>query len=111
MLHGHLTSKLVSAREALDKAEQGNAAANEKNRELSRTLLALVKKLEVQSSEDIEQPQLREKISAVDKEVKEARRRMRNLKGILSGMIVGSGIDWAEDEVLRELVMDDEDDG
>jgi len=111
MLHGFLTSKLAAVRKDLSAAEQGNIAANERNRELSRTLLALAEKLETQTSEDIEQPHLREKINAVEKEAKESRRRMRNLKGILSGMIVGSGIDWAEDEVLRGLVMDDEDDG
>jgi F0F1-type ATP synthase assembly protein I len=110
MLHGFLTSKLAGIREALNTAEQENITAKERNRELSRRLLALAEKLEVQSSKDIQQPQLREKINAVEKEAKESRRRMRNLKDILSGMIVGSGIDWAEDQVLRELVMDDEDD-
>jgi hypothetical protein len=85
-------------------------AANERNRGLAKTLVALAEGAKSESTEDIEDPQLREKVNAVEKEVKESRRRMLNLKGILSGMIVGSGINWAEDEVLRELVMDDEDD-
>jgi hypothetical protein len=32
------------------------------------------------------------------------------LKGILSAMIVGSGINWAADQALTKLVMDDDDD-
>jgi hypothetical protein len=35
---------------------------------------------------------------------------MKTLKGILSAMIVGSGINWAADESLTDLVLDDEDD-
>jgi hypothetical protein len=110
MLYGFLTSKLAEKKEAVAKAEQENMAANERNRELSRTMLSLAERLEAQSSKDVEEPQLRDKLSALEKEAKESRRRMRNLKGILSGMIVGSGIAWAEDDVLRELVIDDEDD-
>lgn len=111
MLHGSLTSKLATTMQALSVAEKGNIAANERNRELSRTLLALAEEMKSQSTQDIADPKLREKVEAVEKEVKESRRRMRSLKGILSGMIVGSGIDWAEDEILRELVMEDEDEG
>jgi hypothetical protein len=35
---------------------------------------------------------------------------MKTLKGVLSAMIVSSGINWAADESLTELVLDDEDD-
>lgn len=111
MLHGSLASKLATAKRALSAAEQGNIAANDSNRELSTTLLALAEEMEAQSTKDIEDAHLRGKVEAIEKDVKESRRRMRSLKGILSGMIVGSGINWAEDEVLRELVMDDEEDG
>ncbi|KAF2280264.1 uncharacterized protein EI97DRAFT_447823 [Westerdykella ornata] len=111
MVHGHLTSKLVDLNKKLRAAEQGNITANERNRALANELLALAERMKAQNTEDIEDPQLREKVRAMEREVKASKRRMRNLKGILSGMIVGSGINWAEDEVLRELVMDDEDDG
>jgi hypothetical protein len=111
LLHGSLAAKLATTTQALSIAEQGNIAANERNRDLSKSLLALTDRIGSQSVEDIEDPHLREKVQAVEKELRESRRRMRNLKGILSGMIVGSGIDWAEDEVLCELVMDDEDEG
>ena len=111
LLHGSLTSKLASSTRALSVAEQANRLANTKNRGLSQTMLALVEKMKVQSAKDIEDARLREKVEAAEKELKEAQRRKKTLKCILSAMIVGSGINWAADETLTELVMDDEDDG
>ncbi|KAJ4350738.1 hypothetical protein N0V95_004469 [Ascochyta clinopodiicola] len=109
MVHGRLASKLANTTRGLVAAEQANIVANQKNRELSKTMLALAEATKSQSTEDIEDPQLREQIRSVDKELKESRRRMKTLKGVLSAMIVGSGINWAADENLTELVMDDED--
>jgi len=110
MLQGRLASKLASSTRALITAEQANIVANQKNRQLSKTMLALAEAMKTQSAEDIEDPKLREQIKTVDKELKESRRRMKTLKGILSAMIVSSGINWAADESLTELVLDDEDD-
>ncbi|KAJ4335788.1 hypothetical protein N0V87_005903 [Didymella glomerata] len=110
MVQGRLASKLASSTRALVTTEQTNIVANQKNRELSKTMLALAEATKAQSAEDIEDPKLREQIKTVDKELKESRRRMKTLKGILSAMIVGSGINWAADGSLTELVLDDEDD-
>lgn len=110
MVQSRLSSKLASSTRALVTAEQANTVANQKNRELSKTMLALAETMKAQSAEDIEDPRLREQIKVVEKELKESRRRMKTLKGILSAMIVGSGINWAADESLTELVLDDEDD-
>ena len=110
MVHGRLTSKLASSTRALVTAEPANIVANQKNRELSRTMLALAEATKSQSVEDIEDPKLREQIRSVEKELGDSRRRTKTLKGIISAMIVGSGINWAADESLTELVMDDEDD-
>lgn len=110
MLHGHLASKLASSTQAVVTMEQANITANQKNRELSKTMLALAEATKSHSAEQIEDPGLQEQISSAEKELKESRRRMKTLKGIISAMIVGSGINWAADEKLTELVMDDEDD-
>ncbi|KAI8936909.1 hypothetical protein NX059_006141 [Plenodomus lindquistii] len=110
MIHGSQTTKLASVTRALSIAEQANITANQTNRELAQTMLALAEDMKAQSIQDIEDPKLRAQVDAVDKSLKESRRRKRTLKGILSAMIVGSGINWAADEALTELVMDDEDD-
>jgi hypothetical protein len=111
MVHGTLSARLASSTRALCTAEQANIAANQKSRDLSQTMLALAEELKSQSAKDIEDPNLRSEIDAVEKELKESRKRAKTLKGILSAMIVGSGINWAADEALCELVMDDEDEG
>lgn len=110
MLHGRLASQHASSARALNAVEQANIIANQRNRELSKTMLALAEAMKSQSAEDIEDPRLREQIRAVEKELKGSRRRSKTLKGILSAMIVGSGINWAADESLTNLVLDDEDD-
>jgi hypothetical protein len=111
MVHGSQTSKLASTTRALSTAEQGNIVANQKNRELAQTMLALAEQMKSQSVQDIEDLQLRQQVDAVEKELRDSRRRAKTLKGILSAMIVGSGINWAADEGLTELVMDYEEDG
>lgn len=111
MVHGSVASRLASTTSAQTLVEQANIAANAKNRELSQTMLALAEEMKSWSATDIEDHELRAEIDTVDKELKESRRRTKTLKGIISAMIVGSGINWAADEDLTELVLDDEEDG
>lgn len=111
MLHGVLASQLASTTQALSSAEQGNIAALEENRKLSRTMLEWAEKAKAQSVDDLGDPLLRQQVEEAEKDVKDSRKRAKTLKGILSAMIVGSGINWAADEELRDLVMDDEEDG
>jgi hypothetical protein len=111
MVHGLLAAKLLSSQRAISTAGQANTLASRKNRELSATMLALAQEMKAQSAKDIEDPRLRDQVNAVDRELKDSRRRTKTLKGLISAMIVGSGINWAADEDLTELVMDDEEDG
>src|SRR5690349_21551368 len=97
MIHGPLASRLASSTRTLVTMEQANIVANQRNRELSQTMLALAEAKKSQSADDIDDQRLREQIKTVEKELKDSRRRMKTLKGILSAMIVGSGINWAAD--------------
>jgi len=108
MVEGLETSKLAAATRALSVAEQGNIAANQKNGALAQTMVALAEEMQKQPARDIGDAQLRQRVQGVEKEVKESRRRVRTLRGILSAMVVGSGINWAADEALTALVLDDE---
>jgi small-conductance mechanosensitive channel len=110
MLHGTQATKLATSTRALSTAEQANVKANQKNRELSQVMLALAEEMKAQSAKDIEDPKLRDQVTAVEKELKQSRSRAKTIKGILSAMVVGSGINWAADEALIDLVLDDEDD-
>ncbi|KAF2727971.1 hypothetical protein EJ04DRAFT_538671 [Polyplosphaeria fusca] len=110
MVHASLASKLSATSKALRLTEKANLEANAVNKDLSQTILALAEEMRTQSLKDVEDPDLHKRITAVEKDARKSRRQMKVLKGVLANMIVGSGIDWAEDEVLRELVMDDEED-
>ncbi|RYN26721.1 hypothetical protein AA0118_g226 [Alternaria tenuissima] len=110
MMHGALTSRLAHTTRSQSTAEHSNMTENQRHEELAETMLALAEEMKTQSVHDIEDAQLRQRVDAVDKELKDSRRRAKTLKGILSAMIVGSGINWAADEGLTELVLEDEDD-
>jgi hypothetical protein len=111
MVHGSLASKLLSTHRVISTAAQANIVEGRKNRGLAAKMLTLAEEMKAQSAKDIEDPRLRDQVSAVEKDLKESRRRMKTLKGVLSAMVVGSGINWAADGDLTELVMDDEEDG
>lgn len=110
LIQGTQAAKLAANRRAFSEAEKENIIINQKNRELSKTMLALAEEMKAQSAKDIEDPQLRDQVNGVEKELKQSRRRVKTLRGILSAMIVGSGINWAADEALTELVLDDDED-
>ena len=50
-------------------------------------------------------PRLRAELDRLDGEVRAGRRRWRGLKGTASAGVAGSGVDWAVDPELRELVL------
>lgn len=111
MVDGKLSSNLKSLLDKLTSAEKNSMLALEKNKQLAQILLPLAEELKSQSINEIEDPQLRREVEAAEKEANHARQTVNLLKGVIAGMIVGSGVNWAEDEELRDLVMDDEDEG
>ena len=109
MVHSSLAAKLSSTISTLAATEKSNLSANETNKELAQTLLGLAEEMKSQSTEEIEDLRLRTQLQELDSRVQMARRRWRIMKSVVAGMVVGSGINWANDAMLRELVMDDED--
>ncbi|KAJ4349892.1 uncharacterized protein N0V89_008511 [Didymosphaeria variabile] len=108
MVHGLLATQLANDQRALSAAEQGNITINKENRNQSRMVLKLAEEVKAQSIEDIVDASLRAQVEKAERDVQASRRRATIIKGILSAMVVGSGINWAADKELRELVMDDE---
>ncbi|EPS40281.1 hypothetical protein H072_5911 [Dactylellina haptotyla CBS 200.50] len=51
-----------------------------------------------------------ERVVAKKAEMMKEQRRCQTLKGVVQGIIVGSGVNWAEDETLRRLVLECGDD-
>jgi DNA-directed RNA polymerase specialized sigma subunit len=80
-----------------------------RNQELTKELLSLTDKLKAQNPDDITDEELRSQLQTSQEEAREAKKRWRMMKSLISAVIAGSGVDWAHDDELRELVLDDED--
>ena len=106
--HTNIVNSLRSTLNALTAAETGSIISNQKNRELTPILFEFASRLKAQDIEDIQDPELRSELEALQIELKVSRGRRRIMKSVMVAVIVGSGIDWARKDDLRELVLDDE---
>ncbi|KAK7932583.1 Centromere protein Cenp-H [Apiospora marii] len=59
----------------------------------------------------ISNPAHREAIAQLEAQVRISHRRWRVMKGTASAIVAGSGVDWAQDEGLRRMVLDEDEDG
>jgi hypothetical protein len=76
--------------------------------ELTQELLVLSEEATAWKKEDVRNPESRAQIEDAENSLRIKRARWRIMKSVLSGIIVGSGVDWASDETLLSLVLDEE---
>ncbi|KAL2046359.1 hypothetical protein N7G274_001806 [Stereocaulon virgatum] len=79
------------------------------NRELTEILLSLTSKIQARQDQAMADASLRTQVDRARADTAIARKRWRIMKNVVAAIIAGSGVDWARDETLRELVQDDED--
>jgi hypothetical protein len=92
--------------------ESENIVIARKNTELATTMIALAKDANTQRKDNIEDPKAKQQLDELELAMKTSRQRWRIMKGTASATIAGSGIDWARDPKLLEIVLDnDGDDG
>lgn len=109
MVQSQLATKLNETYARVSEAQRANAIAVRKNRELTEELMDLVQQTKPKRTEEIEDPRLRAQITNLEREIKPLIQKLRILKSLVAGSIVGSGVDWARDPTLLGLVLDDED--
>jgi hypothetical protein len=102
--------KILSTTETVTRVEAEHVVVSRKNADLAATMIALAKEANSQKTEDIQDPKLRQEIAELEESLKVSRQRWRIMKSTASAVVAGSGIDWARDEKLRELVMDEDSD-
>jgi len=107
MVHENLFNSLTSIQEAQTTAEVANIRALKRNQRLAAELLELTSRLSAQK-EEITDTALRGRFQEIEAETKRQRAQWRMLKSMTSAMVVASGVDWARDDKLCSLVMDDE---
>ncbi|KAI9786641.1 MAG: hypothetical protein M1839_006192 [Geoglossum umbratile] len=107
--HTNLSSSVSDASAALTDLETENILTSRKNVGLTKTLLGLAEEAKSQDKEHIKDQKSLSQLEVLERELQFRRSRWRTMKNVVSATIVGSGIDWARNAKLRQLVIDDED--
>lgn len=93
----------------LHNTEVENLQINRKNQELVRELLELTKE-DDSWREKLQDVNLASQLDELETDLKTRKAKWEVMKNIASAMVVGSGLNWAEDEKLCALVLDESDD-
>ncbi|KFY05063.1 hypothetical protein O988_00294 [Pseudogymnoascus sp. VKM F-3808] len=101
-------AQVLAARDALTAVEAERVVLARSNTELASKMVGLAEQVEGQKKGDIKDPEMRAKIEEMEREVRKSRQRWRLMKGVASGVVAGSGMDWARDEKLRALVLEED---
>lgn len=108
MAQTNLSARLHSTSQALTKVEAKNIEAMEKNRELAATLVELTHQMSEQRVSAVDESNLGKQLEIVRNEVRTARKRWKLMKSVVAAVIVGSEVDWARMDDLRQVVIDAE---
>jgi hypothetical protein len=104
-----LSSKVLSARNELTKVESEHIIVARENVELATTMFGLAEEVKSHKKPDIKDPKIRRQLDELEASMKASRQRWRIMKGTASATIAGSGVDWARDPKLLEIVLDEDD--
>lgn len=80
-----------------------------RNVTLTSELLSLAGELKEKKAVDMDDAAVATRLESLEAELKKSRRGWRLVKGVASGVVAGSGVDWASDETLRDMVLEPED--
>ncbi|KAJ5674194.1 hypothetical protein N7462_009633 [Penicillium macrosclerotiorum] len=93
----------------LSDAEVENIQINRDNQALVRELLELTKQ-DSSWREQLQDANMVSQLNRLEAEHKASKAKWEIMKNIASAMVVGSGLNWADDDTLRRLVLDESDD-
>lgn len=109
LAHENLASAHDLVMKQLSTLEVENLQINRENRELVRQLLELTKQ-DSSWRERLDDPELLSQLDELEVDLKGRKAQWETMKNIASAVVVGSGLDWAGDDKLRALVLDESDD-
>ncbi|RJE17485.1 Centromere protein H CENP-H, partial [Aspergillus sclerotialis] len=107
--HENLAASHNSMRKTLSNLELENLQINRKNQKLVRQLLELTGE-DASWKEELDDPNLKAQLEELETERKKNKAKWEVMKNIASAVVVGSGVNWAEDKTLIDLVLDEMDD-
>ena len=109
LAHENLNSAHSATVRNLSTAEVENRQLHKKNRELVQELLELTKDDESWMAR-LEDNDLRAQLEQQKSDYKKSKAKWDTVKNVVSAIVVGSGVDWAADDALAALVLDESDD-
>ncbi|KAI9793484.1 MAG: hypothetical protein M1835_007203 [Candelina submexicana] len=109
MAHTQLSTDASTLNDSLSALMADNIRLSGKNRGLARILIELAEDLKTSIADDVKDARLRSQLEQLKEENRIRKSRWRLMKGVVSTVVVGSAVDWARDDELRELVIDKED--
>ncbi|KAJ5827127.1 Centromere protein Cenp-H [Penicillium robsamsonii] len=108
LAHENLASAHDLVMRQLSSLEIKNLQINRENQELVRQLLELTK--EDSSWREKLEDSLLSELDRFEADLKARKAQWETMKSIASAVVVGSGLNWADDDILRALVLDESDD-
>ncbi|KAJ5287626.1 hypothetical protein N7478_003312 [Penicillium angulare] len=109
LAHENLASVQNAVLKQLSNSGVKNLQINSENQELVSQLLELTKN-DSTWRERLQDAKLASQLDELEKEHRTSKAKWETMKNIASAMVVGSGLDWADDDHLRALVLDESDD-
>ncbi|KAK3899079.1 centromere protein H (CENP-H)-domain-containing protein [Staphylotrichum tortipilum] len=98
--------ELRAARDQLADLEAETVLLGRQNTKLASEILELAGNAPDQKPQSLEGGRFGREIAVLESQVKSGHHRWRVMKGLATASVAGSGIDWARDERLRDLVLD-----
>ncbi|KAJ5584443.1 uncharacterized protein N7459_004243 [Penicillium hispanicum] len=108
LAYENLASAHDSVTKQLSDTAVENLQINQENQELVRQLLELTKQ-DSSWREELQDANLASQLDGLEADQKKGRAKWETMKNIASAMVVGSGLNWADDDNLRALVLDESD--
>ncbi|EEA27015.1 hypothetical protein TMatcc_004704 [Talaromyces marneffei ATCC 18224] len=106
LVYENLVNARTTTVEALSNAEVENLRLMEQNKGLASELLELTAQ-ETLWRDRIDDEAVIAQMEDIEQEYKKTRARRDTIKSVISALVVGSGVDWARDDRLRSLVLDE----
>lgn len=91
--------------------ESQNLQMRRKNVDLATQVLSLAAEVNQRNNQTVNNPKQAEDLANLQKDVNISRQRWRTMKATSSAIVAGSGVNWSEDDQLRSIVLDNNDDG
>ena len=106
----NLSSSLQSTMSGTSKKATDKLTRMNENRTLAARLTSFTSTITARTEAMTEQPEVKLRLKELKEEAETARKQWMIMKSVVGAVIAGSGVDWAQDTTLLDLVLDPEED-